>query len=79
MAKVIRKYQDRTDIFEIPTKVGNRPSLDVTIISNAGTEEAQSLTFPIPTNIAILLVKGLYEGMKIEEQELNTPQYSFEP
>lgn len=78
MPKVYRTFADKTTLLEIPTTTASG-ELQISITDNFGTEAAQTLSIGLRADIAEVMIKALYNGMRIEENDVLRPQFRVEP
>jgi hypothetical protein len=78
MPKVYRTFNGVTSLLNIPTTLV-QGELIITITESIGTEEAKTLSFGVRADIAEVLIKALFQGMKIDDPETVRPIFKLEP
>jgi len=75
--KITRSTKARTDVLELDTSAADG-ELIVTIVNGLGSSGVVSTQFALRKDIAQVLIKTLFDGMKLEDPEGTLPIYQIE-
>lgn len=78
MPKVFRTFEGKTSVLDIPTTLVNG-ELVISITDDFGEETARSTSFGVRADIAEVLIKALFQGMKIDDPATQRPTFKLEP
>lgn len=75
--KIFREFNGRRDMMSVESDK-TTGELKVSIVNNVG-ENATTAQFLVRKDIAQVLIKTLFDGMKLEDPDSQLPIYKIEP
>lgn len=76
--KIVRSLLGITDVLDIDTESSDG-ELSIKITSNFDSPQAQTLQFAVRKDIAQLLIKSLFDGMRLQNPDETLPEYKVIP